>query len=137
MKIIVTPLDSFMLCESDGIIFIFMSVQKVGEIFIWKTSNFLSGAFLLPFSIYRSILDNSLVYVHVVLYILYDVYMISTTDKIHTARGLFNIIFSLSEVALLSNILFLGYTSRPNEDSVWFQQLLSVLKGFKLSLIHI
>ena len=30
-----------------------MSVQKVGEIFLWKTSNFLSGAFLLPFSIFH------------------------------------------------------------------------------------
>ena len=36
--------------KSNGIIFISMSVQKVGEILLWKMSNFLSGAFLLAVS---------------------------------------------------------------------------------------
>ena len=43
MKII--PRDSLTLSKSHGIISIFMSVQKVGEILVGKTSNFLSGAF--------------------------------------------------------------------------------------------
>ena len=48
MKIKVTPFDSQTINESHGITFIFMGVQRVGEILIWKKSNFLSGSDFWP-----------------------------------------------------------------------------------------
>ena len=54
MEIKVIPSDLLTLCESYGTNFIFMGVQKVGEILIWKKSNFLGGAFLLASSISHS-----------------------------------------------------------------------------------
>ena len=50
----IIPLDLLTLCASYGTTFIFMSVQKVGEILIWKKSNFLDDAFLLASSILQT-----------------------------------------------------------------------------------
>ena len=51
------PLDSLILRDSNSITFIFMNVQKVGEILIWKKYNFLSHAFLLASSILLTVLE--------------------------------------------------------------------------------